>query len=314
MSNDTSTERDVLLARIDSAFGETADVLKGFRAVAGPADLKGFGPIAEKAREKLRNDRDAILTDEEHQALELALRMTRPAPLVEDGAIGALDPALGGTAFPGWAAFAALVKPMLRSIGRLDRAANQSHVGTGFLVAPDLVMTNAHVLSQLSYGTNRLRDGQAVIRFSLEKGADSPMESVPIRRAIGPHPSADLALLLIDPLPGLPIVELSATPVAGESVVAVGFPGADFDRNPYFIPILFPGTLGLKRAAPGVLRAAATGGMSHDCSTLGGNSGSPLFSLATGKAVAVHNSGIFMWQNGAVPAAVAAAFIKQQGR
>ena len=51
----------------------------------------------------------------------------------------------------------------------------------------------------------------------------------------------------------------------------------------------------------------------HDCSTLGGNSGSPLFSLETGDVVGVHYSGIFMWRNEAVPAADIETFVAEAG-
>ncbi|MFY0575140.1 hypothetical protein ACN28S_12880 [Cystobacter fuscus] len=38
----------------------------------------------------------------------------------------------------------------------------------------------------------------------------------------------------------------------------------------------------------------------HDCTTLSGNSGSPLFDLSTGLVVGVHATGKFAWRNTAV--------------
>ena len=49
----------------------------------------------------------------------------------------------------------------------------------------------------------------------------------------------------------------------------------------------------------------------HDCSTLGGNSGSVLLDLATGEAVGLHFAGRFLEANYAVPAAVVAARLEQ---
>ena len=303
-------DRALFLARL-AAFGTTANLPEKWKAIVGPANLANFGEIAESARAKLRQDPDAALSDEEQQALELALRLTRPAPLVVNGSVAALADDGGGAAFPAWNGFRDVVRPVLRSIGRLDRAAGDVHVGTGFLVTPNLVLTNAHVLSQLSYGTNVLKDGQAVIRFKLEDGADGLWEATPIRRAIGRHPSADLALLVVDPIDGAAVLQLATEPAAaGDAVVVVGFPGDDESHNPYFVPLLFGDRFGLKRTAPGLVRSASAGALAHDATTMGGNSGSPIFAMGTGMVVGVHNSGEFMWSNGAVPAAVAAAFVE----
>ena len=49
----------------------------------------------------------------------------------------------------------------------------------------------------------------------------------------------------------------------------------------------------------------------HDCSTLGGNSGSVVLDLATGQAVGLHFAGRFLEANYAVPAAVVAARLER---
>jgi V8-like Glu-specific endopeptidase len=41
----------------------------------------------------------------------------------------------------------------------------------------------------------------------------------------------------------------------------------------------------------------------HDCSTLGGSSGSPVLDAATGLVIGVHKSGMFAVRNGAVASA-----------
>lgn len=306
----SSDDRDLLLRRLEGTINEQQQFLEQIKAIVGPADLKQFGAIAVSACARLRVDARAMLSAEEHQALELVLRLMRPAPLVNDGALPGLPLEGGSRAFPAWDGFRAAVAPRLRSIGRLDRAAGNEHSGTGFLVAPNLVLTNEHVLADLGYGTHYLADGQAVIRFKLEQDADGAYESHPIRRVRSVHPSADLALLEIDPI-GSPVVEFAAEPAqAGESIVVVGFPAAGTGRNPYFVPLLFQNIFGLKRAAPGVLLQTDLSQLWHDASTLGGNSGSPVFSIASGQVVGVHNAGQFMWRNYAVPAAIASAFVQ----
>ena len=58
----------------------------------------------------------------------------------------------------------------------------------------------------------------------------------------------------------------------------------------------------MKRAAPGQLTDTDDDYLYHDCSTLGGNSGSPLISMDSGEVVGVHSSGFFMYRNEAVRA------------
>jgi V8-like Glu-specific endopeptidase len=48
----------------------------------------------------------------------------------------------------------------------------------------------------------------------------------------------------------------------------------------------------------------------HDCSTLGGNSGSPLFSLRTARVVGLHCEGYFMYRNEAIDGATLHAFVQ----
>ena len=59
-----------------------------------------------------------------------------------------------------------------------------------------------------------------------------------------------------------------------------------------------------KRLAPGQVTAVAADQLCHDCSTLGGNSGSVLLDFATGEAVGLHFAGRFLENNFAVPSMV----------
>ncbi len=64
---------------------------------------------------------------------------------------------------------------------------------------------------------------------------------------------------------------------------------------------LFGDKYNVKRLAPGRLKGAAADLVTHDCSTLGGNSGSPIVDLATGDVVGLHFSGVFLRENRGVP-------------
>jgi hypothetical protein len=57
-----------------------------------------------------------------------------------------------------------------------------------------------------------------------------------------------------------------------------------------------------KRLAPGEILKVTDSEIEHDCSTLGGNSGSAVVSLATGEALGLHFAGLYMEANYAVPA------------
>src|SRR5262249_27243842 len=57
-----------------------------------------------------------------------------------------------------------------------------------------------------------------------------------------------------------------------------------------------------KRLAPGQIMSVGPEELEHDCSTLGGNSGSPVVRLGTGEVVGLHFSGVFLQANYAVPA------------
>jgi endonuclease G len=65
----------------------------------------------------------------------------------------------------------------------------------------------------------------------------------------------------------------------------------------------------VKRAALGEVLALDGSTLYHDCSTLGGNSGSPVFALDDATVAAIHFSGFFMYRNSAITAAEIAAFV-----
>src|SRR5262249_57348585 len=57
-------------------------------------------------------------------------------------------------------------------------------------------------------------------------------------------------------------------------------------------------------AAPGYTMSTQNGATRHDCTTLGGNSGSVVFDLKGGKAVGLHFAGLYQESNFAVRATV----------
>jgi hypothetical protein len=109
-------------------------------------------------------------------------------------------------------------------------------------------------------------------------------------------------------------------PLFGRKVVVIGFPARDARNDPELTKKVFGDAFAVKAVQPGTLRGLAplelpqhgNPGLSwdklgalnltHDCSTLGGNSGSPVVDLETGHVLGIHYAGRFLQENLAVPA------------
>ena len=158
----------------------------------------------------------------------------------------------------------------------------------------------------------RLNTGVAV-HFGHEVGSVRPERRFPIRRvvSVGREGAAqfaqtaldglnfdglDLAVLELEPVAGRPfpaphLVARGDNPVthgglasAGRGIYLVGYPGNEHSTTPNLFVQLFAGVKSFKRLAPGRIMAAAGEVphdprgwiITHDVSTLGGNSGSAL--------------------------------------
>ena len=278
------------------------------RAITGPPPEQ-MSAEALAGLEALQND--VLPTEAQIAALEYAIRLFRPAPFVRDANI---DPLPDETVkvFPEWADFAKKVSPFLRAIGRLDRVTPEGRpiaMGTGFLIAPTLLVTNRHVVWQLSHGGDVVRPGEATVFFRCDWNTP-PEPPVPVRRVADFHPELDLAVLELEAVDRerTPLRLSAATPAVGQLVVAIGFPWDD-GRNPAFVPLLFGDVFGVKRAAPGEIVARRPSSFMHDCTTLGGNSGSPVLAMDTADVVGIHADGLYLYRNEAISAVGGAPFL-----
>jgi S1-C subfamily serine protease len=307
-------DHKLYLARAARAFQNkpVGVILERIKAIVGPNNMPPVeqSKLAEAALERMQNGKKP--TPKQLAALEFVIRLMRPVPLSREGALDALDSKVAPS-FPDWGGFQTSIKPHLYSVGRIDLWPKEG-VGTGWLVSDGVIVTNRHVLDVLSKGTGQLEKGQAVVRFKFEAGMPDDEEPANITGVLAVHEELDVALLKVDKqtfTDARKPLELDTAPIEeGHPVVAVGYPFDDSKRNPLFISALFGGTFGVKRAAPGECSGRGAKSIFHDCSTLGGNSGSPIFSMKTGRVVGLHRDGYFLYRNEAVDGASLDAFIR----
>ena len=214
----------------------------------------------------------------------------------------------------------ARIEAVIPSIGRIELPGNNRYPygGTGFVVGNGLLMTNRHVAEIFARGLGDRRiafiDGaRAAIDFKREQGRPTgPM--LDIARIVMIHPYWDMAVLAVDGLPAatkpLKLSLSDARDLTGHDIFVIGYPTFD-PRNPSDVQSdVMAGRYGVKRLQPGELQGgmvtSSFGKMvpaaTHDCSTLGGNSGSAVLDLDTGEVLGLHFGGLYQKQNYAVPA------------
>lgn len=262
-----------------------------------------------RALEKVKTGRDSEVTTTEAAGLEaLVILEGRPALLVQDGHF-----------FPPpdkWKIldqFRAGIESTFACVGRIEVNNHPQYqwVGTGFLVGPNTIMTNRHVAAEfVQRGTGKawrfITPRNARIDFREEFGGLASDEHE-ITGVIGVHEKVDLALLKISWASGshpqpLPIVAKQPKNIVGLKVYVVGYPAWDGRRNdPEWIRKIFTNIFDVKRLQPGEIKGVKAYVEDHDCSTLGGNSGSAVFALETQQVVGLHYGGQFQVGNNAVP-------------
>ncbi|ANL33941.1 phospholipase D-like domain-containing protein [Rhizobium phaseoli] len=214
---------------------------------------------------------------------------------------------------------ASALNSVIPAVGRIELTnATQAWVGTGWMIDEDIIVTNRHVAGEFSRP-----DGQGgfVFRRGLYDGfisSDIDFIEEEDRADRDEHPVAEVILICDDydvaflrvrqaqgrgPLPKF--IELADVVEQDMTIVAIGYPARDpsiADQN--LVKKIFGDVYEKKRLAPGKIRAVSDEILQHDCSTLGGNSGSVLIDLESGKAVGLHYGGYFDdSSNVAVPAA-----------
>jgi hypothetical protein len=254
---------------------------------------------------------------------------TRPSLTVHDGFIDLDDPKIGD-----WKAaldhFHDAIRSVTASVGRLDSGGQA--IGTAFAIAPDLVLTNRHVLEEIAIqqaaGWTLNRPENTTVEFIGEQGSDRTRRArivevafappLPIERQVRLERPDFAVLRLIagdgDVLP--PPLQPASDPdllFDGRDLYVVGFPGRPlsfFGEGPpppqhetnEVLKEVFDFKFGVKKLAPGQadkIPGELAGDInnwafSHDASTLGGNSGSCILDLTEDakRVVGLHFAGV----------------------
>jgi endonuclease G, mitochondrial len=276
----------------------------------------GISP-AENGLKKVAEGRQHELTDEEMNGLEaIVLPQNRPVVFVKGDFYDDVE-------HP-WeklnpSEIKARVSRAFPSIGRIE-VPNMPQIpygGTGFVVGKRLVMTNRHVAKLFSSGLGlkiAYNPGDSVINFrrqidSRDSDGSAYVEVLGVEMI---HPYWDMALLRVADLPDNRVLALSTKmpeALEGRDIVAVGYPAKDWRSDLALQDRIFSSQYNVKRLQPGVLRKRASirsfenvvNALTHDASTLGGNSGSAVLDVETNQVLALHFAGEYLKANYAVP-------------
>lgn len=316
ISSDGGTE-----AVLDAVETAPIEGLESVSVEPGPKE-----EMVQSARSGLESHaRGVELTPNEIDGLEaIIIPNLRPVYDIVDGTFSTTT--FDGTPTPGHALWSKLsadatlkarIEATLPAIGRIELLYSTPipYGGTGFVVGPNLIMTNRHVAQIFSEGLGdrnlRFIGGRAAgIDFKRDAAAGTVLNVRAVRMI---HPYWDMALLEVEGLPaGLGPLALDVEDARDhlrEEVVVIGYPAFD-TRNPADVQSdVLRGRFEIKRLQPGLLQGAAetesfgkvVPAATHDCSTLGGNSGSAILSLARGRIVGLHFAGRYLERNYAVP-------------
>ncbi|MDD7936980.1 serine protease [Actinomycetospora lutea] len=295
------------------------------------------GPTREQAAEAAASMSEGTWRSRDSGLEAIIKRFTRPVYLIRESTFTAVPDSIPNSVEVARRLHASrtLIEAAIPSTGRIDvRNHRLSWLGTAWMVGPTIAVTNRHVAEEFARAHQNLFlfrrsvNGsvvQAVIDWRREY-LRSAVSRFRVKEVlwIEPDTSFDVALLRIadrgedDELPPPPISLMSEDELrlvgVGAWVAIIGYPAQDSRNDLGDQQRIFDGIYNVKRLAPGRLTAITRDGLAyHDATTLGGNSGSVLLELSTGKAAALHFGGIEGEGNNAVQAPVLSQIVDDHG-
>jgi endonuclease G len=306
-----------MLSQIAGRQGLESIARASSRASGGLESVSPESTNVQSGLEKLADNRHQDITPNEMFGLEaIVMKENRPVVFVRGNSYDDVGESWTSLNTPEVNTRLSGLFPL---IGRIELPTSTlvPYAGTGFVVGKGLIATNRHVAEEFSRGlglTIQYRGGDAAIDF--KRQVDTPEDDhtayLTVRGVEMIHPYWDMALLQVDGLPTDKMLNLavrSPEELVNHKIVAVGYPAPDPRNDLALQNKIFEGVYYVKRLQPGVLRARAkvlsfeneVNAMTHDASTLGGNSGSAIIDVDSGEVVALHFGGEYLKANYAVP-------------
>jgi endonuclease G len=203
----------------------------------------------------------------------------------------------------------------IRAVGRIElQGGRLDWVGTGWLVADQIIVTNRHVANEFA-----MRNGAGfTFRMGMDGAINASLDFLQeignsnrlVFRLVKPlhierEPGPDVAFFEVEVVSGdarlASPIGLSAEVRKTETVATIGYPAYDSRiPEPDLMERIFGKVYNKKRLAPGGITAVDSTRVFHNCTTLGGNSGSVVLDLESGDALGLHYSGSFLATNYAV--------------
>jgi hypothetical protein len=315
------------LDRFPHLAGGSSGGLEGLESVEHSVDdaAKAVRVMQENTGETIDRGLEAII-----------LKFGRPAYFVQDDTFDTeRTPSTSKTVDSVVNKARAVIEAAIPRVGRINlRDHRAPWVGTGWVVAPNVLVTNRHVAREFAE-----RQGEAFVFIEAEDGRSAKAyldtyrehqrhkEAVfRLKKVLWIEPQAkghaDVAFLSIDerseddlgqprPIELMDDSSYNALPLQAWAAI-IGYPAYSIYNDAQDQQRIFEGVFNVKRMQPGLITAKRNDGVvTHDATTLGGNSGSAVIDLASGKAVALHFGGLEGQTNNAVAAPVVASLLKQ---
>jgi V8-like Glu-specific endopeptidase len=334
-----STKPDALPARSDLIEQLRREIDYTIRKTGIEIDANAIEKLTSEADDGLRvlfdQGPNAKLDERLTSGLEAVVKTdgSRPVLFVEDDFVDVLQPSIGRYATV-LSRMENAVRQVCASVGRVDdpNAPPLRYQGTCFVIADGIVVTNRHVHDAIT-SAGALNPG-VFIDFAREVGKTRTDRRFPIKRVVrvGEKGSSefdnefdlnfsglDMAVLELTPVAGqkfpppLPVARgddpatKGALAAAGRAVYLVGYPGNEQSTTADLFSKIFSGVKAFKRLAPGEImddpgtldRDPHGWVMTHDASTLGGNSGSGVvdLELSGNTLLGLHFAGLHKQRN-----------------
>jgi endonuclease G, mitochondrial len=212
-------------------------------------------------------------------------------------------------------------------VGRVELvSAVPPFLGTAWMVSKDIAVTNRHVALEFARQRNGSWDfrrspvgKQVRVRVDFkEEYLQTNAFEVEVEEILFvselQDSQPDLAFIRLKSngqLPA-PVPLFDGTVRDKQKIAVIGYPAEDPRNAAADQARIFANIFDVKRVAPGEITSVGEGSVfTHDCTTLGGNSGSVVIDIETGMAIGLHFAGEYLQDNYAVRASTVKEFLKR---